>query len=64
MLGTGLGMSSIIEGVECEEDLANTCEDGCNRSQGYLFGKAIPSGHLEDFIARIYVGSSPSEIDL
>lgn len=56
MLGSGLGMSTLIEGIEDEDELARACEDGCESAQGYLFGRPVPAGELPDLIARLRMG--------
>lgn len=49
MLGDGLGMSTLIEGIEDDEEFAKACEDGCKSAQGYLFGKPMPASQLQDY---------------
>ncbi|MGI4827256.1 MAG: putative bifunctional diguanylate cyclase/phosphodiesterase [Janthinobacterium lividum] len=53
MLGDGLSMATLIEGIENEEELAKACEDGCDSAQGYLFGRPIPAHQLHDIISRL-----------
>ncbi|MBR3538343.1 MAG: GGDEF and EAL domain-containing protein [Eubacterium sp.] len=38
----GMGLSPLCEGVETEEHLQFLAEIGCERAQGYLFGKPMP----------------------
>jgi len=42
-LGASLGMTTIAEGVETENQLARITQDGCNQVQGYLTGRPIPA---------------------
>jgi diguanylate cyclase (GGDEF)-like protein len=43
VLGEGVGMSVLAEGIETEEELDAVRSDGCTHAQGYLFGKPIPA---------------------
>jgi diguanylate cyclase (GGDEF)-like protein len=43
VLGEGIGMSVLAEGVETEEELEAVRCDGCAHVQGYLFGRPIPA---------------------
>jgi EAL domain-containing protein (putative c-di-GMP-specific phosphodiesterase class I) len=43
VLGEGIGMSVLAEGIETEEELDAVRSDGCTHAQGYLFGKPIPA---------------------
>jgi diguanylate cyclase (GGDEF)-like protein len=54
MLGTGLGMTVLAEGIENEEELANVAADGCSSVQGYLFGKALPADRLNEAFERLF----------
>lgn len=51
-LGNGLGITTLVEGIETEEQLANARADGCISAQGYLFGKAVPASALDDVLAQ------------
>ncbi len=50
MLGRELGISTLAEGIETEEALANANLDGCTSAQGYLFGKAVPADRVQDVV--------------
>ncbi|MBR3532593.1 MAG: GGDEF and EAL domain-containing protein [Clostridiales bacterium] len=39
---TSMGLSTLCEGVESDEQLKFLKKIGCNRAQGYLFGKPMP----------------------
>jgi EAL domain-containing protein (putative c-di-GMP-specific phosphodiesterase class I) len=43
VLGEGIGMSVLAEGIETEEELDAVRSDGCTLGQGYLFGRPIPA---------------------
>ncbi|MFM9853712.1 MAG: putative bifunctional diguanylate cyclase/phosphodiesterase [Sphingomonadaceae bacterium] len=44
-LANNLGMCTLAEGVESEEQLAALRSEGCSMVQGWLFGKAMPAEH-------------------
>ena len=44
-----LGMRSLVEGVETEEQFDFICGIGCDKAQGYLFSKPLPFDELQDF---------------
>lgn len=45
-LGENLGMTTVAEGVETEEQFAQLKDEQCVLAQGYLFSKAIPNEEL------------------
>jgi EAL domain-containing protein (putative c-di-GMP-specific phosphodiesterase class I) len=49
-LGQSLGMATVAEGVETEEQLARITADGCTDVQGYLISKPLPPEHVESFL--------------
>ena len=49
-LARNLGLRVVAEGVETEEQFARIAEVGCDRAQGYLFGRPMPDA---DFRALI-----------
>lgn len=53
MLGQGLDMSTLIEGIETEDALASAISDGCTSAQGYLFGSAISARHLQARVREV-----------
>jgi predicted signal transduction protein with EAL and GGDEF domain len=48
LLGQGLELSTLAEGIESKEELVNAQSDGCTCGQGYLFGRAMPADQLAD----------------
>jgi diguanylate cyclase (GGDEF)-like protein/PAS domain S-box-containing protein len=50
---TALGLTSIAEGVEQEDQLALLDQLGCDNIQGYLFAEAMPSEQFADALAKI-----------
>ncbi|WP_307033052.1 bifunctional diguanylate cyclase/phosphodiesterase [Arthrobacter sp. B3I4] len=55
-LGHGLGLRVVAEGVETSSQLEALRAMGCQRAQGYLFGKPSDAGTLEDLLR----GQSPA----
>lgn len=45
-LGYNLGMTSVAEGVETEEQLDRLRAEGCVEAQGFLFSRAVPAAKL------------------
>jgi diguanylate cyclase (GGDEF)-like protein/PAS domain S-box-containing protein len=41
-LGTSLGIKTVAEGVETQDQLAGLQREGCSQVQGYLFSAAVP----------------------
>ena len=46
-LGHSLGLSVVAEGVETPLQLSRLREIGCDRGQGYLFGRPRPAELVE-----------------
>jgi EAL domain-containing protein (putative c-di-GMP-specific phosphodiesterase class I) len=42
-LSSALGLSTVAEGVESEEQLARLAQPGCDSVQGYLFSPPVPA---------------------
>jgi len=51
-LATGLGLSTVAEGIETEEQLAAVRALGCDRGQGYLFSRPLPEADAAAHLAR------------
>ncbi len=45
-LATALGITVLAEGIETDEQCARLASLGVDRGQGWLFGRAVPEGHL------------------
>lgn len=45
-----LGITSTIEGVETQAQLAQLQEEHCAEGQGYVFGRPMPLAQVDDFI--------------
>ncbi len=50
-LGQSLGMATVAEGVETEEQMARIVSDGCTDVQGYLISRPMPPGQIGRFLA-------------
>ena len=51
-LGGALGMSTIAEGVETAEEERHLREAGCDRAQGFMYTKPLPSDQFETWLAE------------
>ena len=49
-LGQSLGMATVAEGVETEEQLARVAADGCTDVQGYLISRPLPPEQIAGFL--------------
>ncbi|MEM9979031.1 MAG: EAL domain-containing protein [Cyanobacteria bacterium P01_D01_bin.2] len=56
-MAQGLGMQTVVEGIETSEQLAILRQFGCKVGQGYLFGKALPSNQVQRLLS--YKSISP-----
>ncbi len=45
-LGSNLGIPTLAEGAETEEQLARLREAGCSEMQGYLFSRPVPASEI------------------
>ena len=48
-LSSSLGIQTIAEGVETEEQLASVTSEGCNSFQGFVFSEPRPGAEIEQF---------------
>jgi diguanylate cyclase (GGDEF)-like protein len=46
-----LGMTSVAEGVETEEEMILIRASGCNEAQGHLFSRPLPADGIKEFLA-------------
>jgi diguanylate cyclase (GGDEF)-like protein/PAS domain S-box-containing protein len=45
-LARAMELTTVAEGVECPDQVEHLAAMGCDRAQGYLFGRAVPAGDL------------------
>ena len=57
-LGSGLGMTTVAEGVETDEQAALVTADGCTDIQGYLISRPIPAEEVDVLLRRYETNSS------
>jgi len=50
-LGQSLGMATVAEGVETEEQLSRITADGCTDVQGYLISRPIAPAQIDGFLS-------------
>lgn len=49
-MANSLGLEVVAEGVETSEQMEFLRENGCNISQGFYFGKAVPASQIESLM--------------
>lgn len=49
-IGKSLGMTTVAEGVETEEQMARVVSDGCTDVQGYLISRPMPPEQISSFL--------------
>jgi EAL domain-containing protein (putative c-di-GMP-specific phosphodiesterase class I) len=49
-LGQSLGIATVAEGVETEEQMARVVSDGCTDVQGYLISRPMPPSQIDGFL--------------
>ncbi len=52
-MGRQLGLETVAEGIETQEQLDRMRSLGCGTGQGFLFSKAVPLGEIEAVIGEI-----------
>ena len=45
-IGKGLGLTTLAEGIETQEQLDFLCKSGCHQGQGFLFSPALPAEEI------------------
>jgi diguanylate cyclase (GGDEF)-like protein len=51
-MARGLGIATIVEGIETKEQLEAVKLEGCDEGQGYLFSKPMPASEVVTFLAK------------
>ena len=54
-MARGLGMQTVVEGIETAEQLQVLQRSGCDIGQGYLFGKPMPFDEVQQVLAHAQV---------
>ncbi|MGI4857346.1 MAG: putative bifunctional diguanylate cyclase/phosphodiesterase [Janthinobacterium lividum] len=62
-LGHSLGLTTIGEGVETEEQAAMLTRLGCDIGQGWLFGRPMAAADVPDYLGSIGQTSTPGGVD-
>jgi EAL domain-containing protein (putative c-di-GMP-specific phosphodiesterase class I) len=52
-LSRGLGMTTVAEGVETDEQLRRLRNEGCAEVQGFLFSRPVPASEVPRILARM-----------
>ncbi len=60
-LGSGLGLTTIAEGIETEQQASIAFDAGCTEMQGFLFSPALPPDEIAGFILRMDSGAEKIE---
>jgi diguanylate cyclase (GGDEF)-like protein/PAS domain S-box-containing protein len=55
-LGHSLQFTVIAEGVETQAQRERLLQDGCDKAQGYLYGRPMPADRIEKFIGSLCNG--------
>jgi diguanylate cyclase (GGDEF)-like protein len=50
LVARSLGMSTVVEGIETEAQARIVARIGCNKGQGYLYGRPLAAGDLSKWI--------------
>ena len=56
VLGTGLRITTLAEGVETAAQLEQLVASGCTEAQGFFFSPALPGGQVPDLLAEAQAG--------
>ena len=56
-IGQSLGMATVAEGIETEEQLARIVAEGCTEAQGFLFGRPMPPDQIEHYLSSCKDGA-------
>jgi diguanylate cyclase (GGDEF)-like protein len=49
-IGQSLGMATVAEGIETEEQLARIVAEGCTEAQGFLISRPMPPEQIADYL--------------
>ena len=51
-LARSLNITTVIEGIETQEQFEAARDDGCDEGQGFLFSKPLPEAAVREFLSR------------
>jgi EAL domain-containing protein (putative c-di-GMP-specific phosphodiesterase class I) len=57
-LGRGMGLETIVEGIETPHQLAIARDAGCTTMQGFLVSRAVPGADVPALVARLHATST------
>lgn len=60
-LGSSLGMKTLAEGVETEDQYNHLADGGCMAAQGYLISRPMAAGDVEQFIFKTQLPATGSD---
>jgi diguanylate cyclase (GGDEF)-like protein/PAS domain S-box-containing protein len=60
-LGTSLGITTVAEGIETEDQADRLHRTGCDLGQGYLFSRAVPAHEVPGLFTAMAPGWRPKE---
>jgi diguanylate cyclase (GGDEF)-like protein len=52
-MSVGLGMRTVVEGIETTAQMEHVRAEGCTEAQGFLIGRPVPAAAIPELIARI-----------
>jgi EAL domain-containing protein (putative c-di-GMP-specific phosphodiesterase class I) len=58
-MSSALGLTTIAEGVEQDDQLAMLDRMGCDNVQGYLYAEPMPSKQLADMLTKLRADAAP-----
>ena len=53
LMASSFGITTVVEGVETQQQLKSVIELGCDYIQGYYYSKPVPASRLTDVMDRI-----------
>ncbi len=60
-LGQTLHLAVVAEGIETVEQLDILRHEGCDRAQGYLFARPMPSADFDQWLVDVWANVAPAE---
>src|SRR5882672_4949640 len=63
-MARGLDLATVAEGVETEDQLSFVTSQGCDSTQGYLFGRPMPEDAYLDHLKNLPTRTEPPRLSL